>query len=413
MGYSMIRFPANRHVHPRRRFVPVLERLETYVLQAAVLKVFPISADATSITTGPDGNLWFAEAGLASNGPDRIGRLTPAGALTEFPLATSSITGLKIISGPDGNLWFNQPATGQIGRITPSGVITEFSIPVLPGHVAFTYGITAGPDGNVWFTDELGPAGGGVLTAEDGGRIGRITPSGSVTQFVVPGPNGLPPGNAPSEIIPGSDGNLWFGGPQNVLGKISVAGAVTEYPLPFTDDAVGLASGPNGDVWFFEEVGSQISLASIASTGVITPVPTMLAPSHTLGPPSPTGIIAPGAIARGPDGNYWLTQKANVGVPGILLRETPATGTINVFTTQLHINVRTDEPLHTEAITAGPDGNMWFTETAERGLSPRNEVAELVIASSTPDGTLPQHTRQGRRHPIHPVQHHPLHRHSG
>jgi len=36
--------------------------------------------------------------------------------------------------------------------------------------------------------------------------IGRITPSGTITEF----PSSLPAGSNPSGIVTGSDGNLWF-----------------------------------------------------------------------------------------------------------------------------------------------------------------------------------------------------------
>ncbi len=52
-------------------------------------------------------------------------------------------------------------AFNRIGRITPSGIVTEFSAGISTNAAPF--GITAGPDGNLWFT-ELG-----------GSRIGRIT----------------------------------------------------------------------------------------------------------------------------------------------------------------------------------------------------------------------------------------------
>jgi len=32
-----------------------------------------------------------------------------------------------IASGPDGNLWFTEP-TGKIGRLTPAGALTEFPV---------------------------------------------------------------------------------------------------------------------------------------------------------------------------------------------------------------------------------------------------------------------------------------------
>ena len=68
----------------------------------------------TSITAAPDG-LWFTES------VRRIGRITPAGVITEFPLPGAGAP-LEITSGPDGNLWFTVGGEpGQVGRITPSG----------------------------------------------------------------------------------------------------------------------------------------------------------------------------------------------------------------------------------------------------------------------------------------------------
>jgi hypothetical protein len=68
-----------------------------------------------------------------------------------------------IATGSDGAVWFtDEGTTTAIGRITPAGQITEFSTGLNPG--AGPGGITLGPDGNLWFTD------GGTTAA-----IGRIT----------------------------------------------------------------------------------------------------------------------------------------------------------------------------------------------------------------------------------------------
>src|SRR5258708_38641327 len=103
-----------------------------------------------------------------------MGRTTPGGAITEFPVPPNSVPE-EITAGPDGNLWFTEtqvgsngtPTGSQIGRITPDGTVTEFPIPLpngdeITGNVWFN-GITAGPDGNLWFTE-----------TEDN-SIGRIT----------------------------------------------------------------------------------------------------------------------------------------------------------------------------------------------------------------------------------------------
>lgn len=130
---------------------------------AQVITEFPIPGLPTGnfnglngITAGPDGNLWFTESFTGR----KIGRITPDGTITEFS-TPRIINPFGIVAGPDGNLWFTEygfeelpgfPDTnlGLVGRITPSGVISEFPIPA-----GSSYGgdITAGPDGNLWFTE--------------------------------------------------------------------------------------------------------------------------------------------------------------------------------------------------------------------------------------------------------------------
>jgi streptogramin lyase len=64
--------------------------------------------------TGPDGNLWFTEYW-----GNKIGRITPTGTITEFPIPTKGAGSVGIALGPDGNLWFTEFATNKIGRVTP------------------------------------------------------------------------------------------------------------------------------------------------------------------------------------------------------------------------------------------------------------------------------------------------------
>jgi streptogramin lyase len=93
----------------------------------------------SSIITGPDGNLWFAE--YCGNA---LGRLTPEGTLTESFIPTPS-------AGPEGIVV--RPVDGlRIGRITPAGVVTLFRV---PGDSAKPYGITSGPATSLWFVDQF------------------------------------------------------------------------------------------------------------------------------------------------------------------------------------------------------------------------------------------------------------------
>jgi streptogramin lyase len=63
---------------------------------------------------------WLAPGATAGLGP----------VVTEFPVPTAGSGPEAITTGPDGNLWFTEAAGNRIGRITPAGVITEFPLPL-------------------------------------------------------------------------------------------------------------------------------------------------------------------------------------------------------------------------------------------------------------------------------------------
>ena len=94
-------------------------------LRAQAVNEYPIGNTALpqGVTLGPDGNLWFAEL------LGRIGRMTPSGVVTEFPIPTVGSSPQDIVAGPDGALWFTENGKNQIGRITTAGDFTEFPIP--------------------------------------------------------------------------------------------------------------------------------------------------------------------------------------------------------------------------------------------------------------------------------------------
>src|SRR6266567_26413 len=167
---------------------------------------FPPQTYLYGITTGSDGNFW----GIGYNGNNvpkgMIWRITPTGTISAFPLPTAFFPSgslIGIIAGPDGNLWFGESDShsinGKIGRITPSGTISEFP---LPDHHNIVNDITAGPDGNLWFTESTDSH--NDLTSQNG-KIGRITASGTITEFPVPTSNGTPWG-----ITAGLDSTILF-----------------------------------------------------------------------------------------------------------------------------------------------------------------------------------------------------------
>jgi streptogramin lyase len=176
---------------------------------------------AADIAAGPDGNLWFTE-----DTGGRITRMSPAGVVTgRFEVDSASMSSLRsITTGPDANLWFVQGfpsgSAERIGRIAPTGGVTTFSAGTGPGSSIGS--LAAGPDGNLWFTTVSQERRGRDFVSI--GRIGRMTPAGSVILF----PARLPTLSGSLDIASGPDGNLWFTG--NSLGRITPTGTLTMVP---------------------------------------------------------------------------------------------------------------------------------------------------------------------------------------
>jgi hypothetical protein len=77
--------------------------------------------------------------------------LTTVPVAQEYATTTSNSQPNEIITGPDGNIWFTDFGNNKIGKITQSGTITEYGTGITAS--AGLYGITVGPDGNIWFTE--------------------------------------------------------------------------------------------------------------------------------------------------------------------------------------------------------------------------------------------------------------------
>ena len=57
------------------------------------------------------------------------GASAATGTIKEFSVPGQGYP-VSITTGPDGNLWFTEEFANEIGRITPSGAIDEFTVPV-------------------------------------------------------------------------------------------------------------------------------------------------------------------------------------------------------------------------------------------------------------------------------------------
>ena len=189
----------------------------------------------------------------------------------------------------------------------------------LPTEVQAPGAITPGPDGNLWFTYRTG--------------VARITPHGDITTF--------PTGEYLSylDITAGPDGNVWsirflprFATDWSIV-RITPEGNMTRYLIPGNWETYNITAGPDGNV-SFTGLGNRI--------GRITPDGTI------------TQFDVPeegsaGPITAGPDGNLWLL------FAGSRVGKVTPDGAFTLFDVPMEDSAST-------GITAGSDGDLWFTE---------------------------------------------------
>jgi virginiamycin B lyase len=307
-----------------------------------------------SLAPGPDGNVWFTE--LAPY----IGRATPAGAVTEFPIPSTFPLGLPgrqyIATASDSNLWFNGSAslTGTgIGRITPQGVITAFSA---GNDGSSLTALTAGTDGNIYFAQDYHDSTQHVYWA-----IGQLIPGATPTI------NNVYHAFDPSHpaipfLAPGPGGTVWYTTTSNVIGLLNGT-SVQEFTLPNPNgQPTWLTAGPDGNEWFTE----TFAPAGGTKIGHITPQGAV------------TEFTVPQAATSnttGPDGNLWFTDPAGCRI-GVM---TPAGVVIKQY--RLPYKMDPPHPTNPENIITGPDGALWFISPAVTRMQPVNLTPSQAFVS--------------------------------
>jgi streptogramin lyase len=216
--------------------------------------------------------------------------------------------------------------------------ITEFPLPTAGAQ---PNGIVAGPDGNLWFAEQ----------AAD--QIGRMDLAGNVTEFP------LAPGSEPTAITVGPDGNLWFTEfSRDRIGRITIAGVIKEFRVPPGSKPLSIAAGTDGNIWFTETGANRVARMT-----------TMGTEQSAFNIPLPQQ--QPRIIIPGPDGNMWFTEppSAQGGLHG-LIRITPA-GVMKFFNLSLGLPY---------GLAVSADGaDIWVTDQGTP------EVSRFTIATHHED----------------------------
>ncbi|NOT62913.1 MAG: hypothetical protein HOP19_22110 [Acidobacteria bacterium] len=269
-----------------------------------------------NLVVGPDRNLWVI-------GPDGLARVTPTGAVTGIPLASSYAGRNFIVSGSDGNLWFtrtltvSQPTSGSsflvkadvrgqvlaqysLGYYTPKGLVAE------PGstlRVAFDWFLKIEHCGAVPYTiwqryktdgERVGGEAGGILglhgyALDTQGRlwVGGISEYFSGACVLVNNPRTLlgvvnqlgvneeiafttrlPLSLVPARFAFASDGRIWFVGSdlRNLGYFVPSRQGFFFADLPATHSFNDLVWGPDNNLWWVDTARNSISRFTTAGS---------------------------------------------------------------------------------------------------------------------------------------------------
>ncbi len=293
------------------------------------------SKQPDEITVGSDGNLWFAESHNWA-----IGKMDTSGNLLgEFnvPNAGSSPGPLAITAGPvsDPHVWYTEPFENGGGL----GDYSNVAVPsgVAPGSAFFTGNANSQPVGirslgsNIW------------MSLQGTSQLFIFDTTGAQ---VAGSPVALAGGTGPNGLAVGSDGNMYVTGyfTNNILAFSPTAPftQVVNKTIPTAGSSpIELDSGPDGAIWFTEQIGGKIGRLPIG--GSIAEVAL------------PANYGDPWEIVNGSDGGIWFTAYNNVTNFGQIIRIDPATHAFVAYQLQT-------TPQTSYGLVSGPDGNLWATD---------------------------------------------------
>jgi streptogramin lyase len=176
-------------------------------------------------------------------------------------------------------------------------------------------------------------------------------------------------------IVTGPDGNLWFTeGPDQSgfvfkIGRLTANGILTEFATPGgAAFPKAIVAGPDGNLWYTRYYESPRGYAVSGAIGRIT--------TQGISEDFPTNV-GPRDITVGPDGTSGSPTGSNALGAGDIARIT-TTGVI----TEYAIPTANSGAFN---IVAGPDGNLWFTESHSGKIgriTPDGSITEFPLPSA-------------------------------
>jgi len=158
----------------------------------------------------------------------------------------------------DGGIWYTAQLSGELGWLDPKFGVTKA---IKLGAGSAPHGVIVGPDGAPWVTD-------GGLNA-----IVRVDPvTGEVRRF--PLPSNRPNANLNTAVFDKDGRTLWFTGQSGVFGRLDTqTGAMTVSDSPRGAGPYGIASCPDGEIYYASLAGSYVGRIVKETGGATVLVP--------------------------------------------------------------------------------------------------------------------------------------------
>ena len=151
----------------------------------------------------------------------------------------------------DGGVWYTAQGSGELGWLDPETGATRHT---RLGAGSRPHGVIVGPDGAPWVTD-------GGLNA-----IVRVDPE-TLELDIFPLPRGRENANLNTATFD-NDGRLWFTGQSGVYGRLEPStGAMDVFDAPRGRGPYGIATSPDGDVYYASLAGSYIGHINLETGG--------------------------------------------------------------------------------------------------------------------------------------------------
>lgn len=203
------------------------------------------------LEAGPEGDLWFARKPVSGGAPGAIVRLAPGGTPSEFGTTLPGFWPSTPVFGPDGSGWFfeGEHQTGA-GRVSAAGEIIETGAKLETGS-GIVGSSTIGQGGDLWLAFQSERVGSSAIV--------RVSPSGQVSQFRDCLRYGQP-FFGPATLVSGANGDIWFtsiasrqlpgiSDPPSI-GRVTPSGAITQIYAGVNAEARWIVPAPDGSVWF-------------------------------------------------------------------------------------------------------------------------------------------------------------------